>query len=243
MLAAIGTALAGAAVAVSGTIGALPLTGVAAVLVVLAAAGWPGLIGVGASRVASSVVIAVSGLAAVLLARWSADRVQPLGAFAVLLAGCVLLAFAHQLLRRGGRANLSESLAATVSGQVIAVLCAGWLLLPGTRLGVPSLVVAAVAVIVAALVAAAPLDAAWRGIAAFVVGSAAGVVAAVVGADADLGPTVVVAIAVAGVGAGTCILVQAQDAARRGFGLLAAAAGPVCAVGTVAYAVARLAGG
>jgi hypothetical protein len=50
-------------------------------------------------------------------------------------------------------------------------------------------------------------------------------------------------VAVAAVGAGTSILLQSQAGARTPLGLLTAAAAPVSAVGTVAYAVARLAGG
>lgn len=222
--------------------GATVLAGAVALAVVLVALGWGALLDLERARITTAVVIAVSGLSGVGLALRTADRVQPLAAFAGLIAGCVVLAFAHQLLRRDGRGGLVESVTATLSGQVIAVLGAGWMLLPQTRLGLAGLTVAAAALAGSAIVVGLPIESNVRGWAAFAGGAVVASLASVLVADGDLLATALVGVAVAAVASGTTMLLQSQHAAGRLIGLPAAAAGPVCAVGTVAYAVARLSG-
>jgi hypothetical protein len=229
--------------AVSAHAGPTMLAGAVALAVVAVSLGWGILLEVDHARVSGALVIAVSGLAGTALATVTTTRIQPLAAFAGLMAGCVLLAFAHQLLRRDGRASLVESITATLAGQVIAVLGAGWLLLPNTRLGLEGLIVAAAAVATSSLVVGLPIEPTVRGWVAFAAGSVIAVVAAAVVASGDLVATALVGVAVAAVGAGTSMLLQSQQGAGSPLGLLAAAAAPVSAVGTVAYAVARLAGG
>jgi hypothetical protein len=162
---------------------------------------------------------------------------------AVLLAGGVLLAFVHQLLRRDGRADLVESVTVTLSGQVVAVLAAGWVLLVETGVGSDGLLVAAVAVATTGVVCALPIDANLRGWVAFASGASVATVISVVLANNDLAATLLLGAGVAAVGAGTGVLFQAQPRAAHLPGVLAAAAGTVSAVGTVAYGVARLTGG
>lgn len=230
-------------IAVAAHADATMLAGAVAATVVLMALGWSTLLGLEHARRTTSLVVGVSGLAAAGLATRTVDLMQPLAAFAGLMAGCVLLAFAHQLLRRDGRRSLVESITATLSGQVIAVLGAGWILLPSTRLGLNGLLVAAAAAAATTLVVGLPIEDTLRGWAAFAAGAVVGAITTFVVADGDLPATMLVGGSVAAVAAGTAILLQTQPAARHPLGLLAAAAGPVSAVGTVAYAVSRLAGG
>ncbi len=235
-----------ALVAVTGQVGSQMLATAVALAVVCLALGWAELLGLEQARISTAAVIGASGLAATVLALVVQSSMQPLAAFAVLLAGCVLLAFAHQLLRRDGRARLVESLTATVSGQVIAVLGAGWVLLQDTGMGRDGLVVAAAAVAVASAAVVVPVPRGLRGWVAFAGGLVAAVVAILVlGGDSagSLPARLLVGLAVSAVASGTALLLASQRSASRPLGLLAAGAAPVCAVGTVAYAVARLSGG
>jgi hypothetical protein len=194
-------------------------------------------------RRGTSAVVALTGWASAGTAVLTAGRSQPLAAFAALVAGSVLLSFAHELSRRDGRVGLVESVTGTLSGAVIGVLSAGWILIPATRLGTVGVVVAAVAVGVSAIGTALPLDPAVRGWVGFGAGTGAAGVAAVALAPSRLATSLVLGVAVAAVVAGLGRLLASQDNARTALGMLSAAAAPVCAVGTVAYAVARLATG
>jgi len=243
LLAPLGSIVLAALVVVAGDAGQPMLAAAVSLVVIVFALGWPDLLDVRHARVSTSVVIAVSGLAATALAAATAASLKSMSAIAVLLAGCVLLAFAHQLLRRDGRASLVESITVTLSGQVIAVLASGWVLLTQTRVGADGLLVAAVAVGAAALVTGLPIEGTLRGWAAFVAGASVSTVVSVVLANSDLAATLLVGVGVAGVASGLGILLQAQPRSSHLPGLLGAAAGTVSAVGTVAYAVARLAGG
>jgi hypothetical protein len=93
------------------------------------------------------------------------------------------------------------------------------------------------------LVTGLPIEGTLRGWAAFVAGASVSTVVSVVLANSDLAATLLVGVGVAGVASGLGILLQAQPRSSHLPGLLGAAAGTVSAVGTVAYAVARLAGG
>jgi hypothetical protein len=191
----------------------------------------------------TSAVIVLTGWASAVTAVLTATRSQPLAAFATLVAGAVLVSFAHELLRRDGRVSLVESVTGTLSGAVIGVLSAGWILIPGTRLGQVGVVVAAVAVAVSAVATALPLDPAVRGWVGFGAGTGAAGVTAVALAPSRLATSLILGVAVAAVVAGLGRLLASQEGTRTPLGMLSAAAAPVCAVGTVAYAVARLATG
>lgn len=236
-----------ALVGVTAQTGAQLLAGGVALAVVCLALGWAELLGLEHARNSTAAVIAGSGLAATALALVTAEEIQPLAAFAVLLAGSVLLAFAHQLVRRDGRARLVESLTATVSGQVIAVLGAGWVLLHETRMGQHGLIVAAASAAASSAAVAAPVRRGLRGWAAFAAGLVASLVAILIlGADDASGSLLarlLVGLSVSAVASGTALLLASQRSAARPLGVLAAGAAPICAVGTVAYAVARLSGG
>ncbi len=216
-----------------------PLLAAAAVAVsVLAlASGWGSLLDLPDER-GTAVVVLLTGSAALAAVAAGFDARRPLAVFAAVVAAAVLLAFAHELLRGGGRADLVESVTGTLSGQVVAVLGAGWVLLPSTGLGVAGVVPAAAAVVAARLATALPGAAsAWAGL---VLGAvAAGVAARQVTPDHVVAGAVT-GLCVAAVVVGLDRLLSAQDAARGTAGLVAAAAAPVTAAGTVAYAVARL---
>lgn len=234
-------------IAVAAHAGSVPLAAAVAVTVACLALGWGELAAMEHARRGTAVVVGVSGLAAAGLALYSTEAFGPLSGFAVLLAGCVLLAFGHQLQRRDGRPRLVESLTTTVAGQVLAVLAAGWVLLSQTRMGVGGLVVVAAAEATAAVVVLLPTRRSLSGWAAFGAGVLAALVAVLVlhrvaPVNATVPAQILLGVAVSAVAAGTAVLGTAERVAARSLGVLAAGAVPVCAVGTVAYAVARLAG-
>ena len=218
------------------------VAGAIAVAQLLLALGWASLLELPDPR-GTTATIGVSGAAATVVGVVFAQRSQPLAAFAVLIAGSVLLAFVHELARRDGRPGLVESVTGTLSGQVIAVLGAGWVLLPSTGLGRGGVYVAAAAVIAGSLGLVVPVDQNLRGWVGFAAGTAAAGVTTLVSVPASLAEGVVLGVAVSGVVAGMGLLLRAQRAARTVLGVLAAGAAPVCAIGTVAFAVARLGGG
>lgn len=241
VLAALCSVVLAGLVALAGYAGTSLLAVAVALAVLLVAIGWAVLLGLPDVR-GTSVTIALTGWAALGVAYMSRTRSRPLAAFATLLAAAVLVAFVHELLRRD-RTRLVESITGTVSGQVVAVLGAGWLLLPATVLGRGGVAVAAATVAGARLVRAVPLPsrlAAWT---SWIVGAAAGTVAGAVLVEGHLSAVVAAAVAGAGVVAGMDRLVAEQPSARTALGLLSGAAAPVTAIGTVAYAAARLLAG
>lgn len=209
-------------------------------VVVVVALGWSALLRLPHPR-GSALAVALTGLAGAVAA-WQLANQRPLAALASVIALSVPLAFAHELFRRDGRARLLESVTGTLSGQVVAVLAAGWLLLPGTRLGADGVLVAAVAVGVARLLTAAPLPSPAAGWVCFGVAAGASVVVAVVRTSDPL-PASVMGAGVAAVVAAIDRLLVHQPTSRTATGLLAAAATPVSVAGTVAYAAVRLLGG
>ncbi|MBI4940143.1 hypothetical protein [Kineosporia sp. R_H_3] len=187
----------------------------------------------------SALLVLLTGWAGVAVTTFLPD-VEPLGLLAAFLALSLLLAFAHELLRRDGRVDLVESVTGTVAAQVCVLLAAGWVLLPGTALGRAAVFVAAVSVGVARAATALPLRG-WPGAwVPFVAGIAGAVVAAQFTDPVRLVPALATGVVVSAAAAGLDRLLRQTPGARTPLGLLAAAAAPVSAVGTVAYAVSRL---
>lgn len=220
----------------------LLLAGAVALAVLVLALGWGALLDLPTRR-GTGLVIALVGVGGAELAVRATTMTRPLAPFAALLAGSVLLAFGHQLLRRHGRPHLVESVTGTVSGQTVALLGGGWVLLPGTRLALPALAVAVAATVVARIVAVLPVAERFAGWSSLVAGAAAGGFTGVMLDPPRAMPLLAVGVVVAAVVAGLDRLLLTLASSRRSVpGTLAAAAAPVLVVGTVAYAVARLVG-
>lgn len=118
------TAVLAAVVAVAGYLGVLPLAGVSAALVLVLAVGWPSLAGLPFTPGAGAVV-ALGGLGSVAAVTFTAAEPY-LQHMALVFAGAVVLAFVNELLRRGARTRLVESVSGTVAGTVLAVCVTGW---------------------------------------------------------------------------------------------------------------------
>lgn len=118
------TAVLAAVVAVGGYLGVLPLAGVSAALVLVLAIGWPRLAGLPFTPGAGAVV-ALGGIGSVAAVTFTAAEPY-LQHMALVFAGAVVLAFVNELLRRGGRLRLVESVSGTVAGTVLAVCVTGW---------------------------------------------------------------------------------------------------------------------
>jgi hypothetical protein len=220
---------------------ATPLLLAAAVglAVVVLAIGWGRLLDLPAPR-GSAVAVLVIGLGGAGVALRAGAMTRPLAPFAALLAFAVLLAFGHELMRRHGRPHLVESLAGTLSAEAVALLGAGWVLLPGTKPGFT--VVAAVAAAVAAvrLSALLPMPTRMAGWVAFVAGGVIGTAAGVLAEPARYLPVALLSLGVSAVAAGLDQLLLQVPTLRGTAVTLSAAAAPVLAVGTVAYVLDRL---
>lgn len=243
-LVAVASVVLAALLALAGYAGSSVLVAAAALIVVVSAIGWGPLLRLPDPR-GTFLVIALTGWAAIGVASWSVTQARPLATFAVVLAFAVLAAFAHELLRRGGRPQLVESLTGTLSGQVVAALASGWVLLPSAAPGLGGLIVATVTVGAACLVAGLPLAPRVAGWGSLAIGATAGAVAAFVFAEATVQACVAAGISVVAVVAALDRLLRAQVGTGKpgAVGLLAAAAAPVSSAGMVAYTVIRLLAG
>jgi hypothetical protein len=241
------SALAAAALVAAGRVGAPATAAVIAILVALIAIGWgPAL----------ELPDPLGGMALVALSGWGAEAAvllldrtaHPLALFAAAIAAALLLAFVRELARRDGRADLVGSVTGTLSGEVLAVLASGWVLLPELHLGRSCVVLTAVIAAAAALAdgvvgllrVARARRAAISAAAGVLLAVAAGVVAARFLQPVLTTAIAVTAVAVAAVVTGMGVLFAEQRAARRPLALLAVSAGRIAAAGTVAYAVLRL---
>jgi hypothetical protein len=224
---------------------------VAALVVVLVAAGWGALFDL-PDRPGVVAVLTLTGLGSLALVVWRGRGHEPLGLFAAAVAAALMLAFARELLRRDGRTQLVESVTGTLSGQVVTVLAAGWVLLPHLAQGRECLVLGAgvtAAAVLGDLVGALPSVPDSRrpwvgGLAALVSAAAAAVALARFSQPSLLMPALVLAPLAAGVVSGLGALLMYQPAARSAaVAMLAGSAARVAVMGTVAYAVLRLVAG
>ena len=111
--------------------------------------GWPRLLG-STSRVGAPLAIALTAVgAAVATVRTTTEPY--LTYVPVAIAAGLLTMFVHQLVRRDGRARLTESVAVTASGLAIAAIGACYIALARLDSGVSILVVALAAVAAATL--------------------------------------------------------------------------------------------
>lgn len=224
--------------------GAWILTAATALCVLALAAGWPQTIRLPHPS-GSGLLVGALGLAGLVAGATSVDsdagRQRPLAAFAALIAIAVLSAFTHELARGDGRDDLVESLTGTLTGQILAVLAVGWVLLAQTGPGSSAVVVAVAGTVGARLAAAFPGQL-GAGLPMFV-GSVAAVVASFAVSGVSAGQAFGVGLAVAGVGVAIDQVLAPLAIGRRDLStLLARAAAPVTAAGTMAYAVMRISG-
>jgi len=229
----------------------LGLLTVAVVLVgLLVAVGWSPLLSLPSPRGTASVVALAAAAAAVTVVVTTAGGDDPLAVLPSAAALALLVAFAHQFLRRDGRPRLVESVTGAVTGQAVVVLAAAWVAVPRTVAGpaFAAVVLAAVAATGAVCAAGWPLRVA--GPLSLLAGAATGWVASAVVVLLSDGMPVsdvrwTVAGVVAGVGAGLLSAAWRAHSERlpsvHGLSAaLAVAAGPVAMSGAGAYVVGRL---
>jgi hypothetical protein len=240
-----GLAVLGAVVlAVAGLSGGWIVTAAAGLAVLALAVGWGDLLRLphrSGTAVFVSVLGAASLVAGTLAVAPGRTLTRPLAVFAAVLAAALLSSFGHELLRRDGRRDVVESVTGTFSGQVVAVLASGWVLVAYTSAGSSAIIVAAAAIAAARVGAAIPFPlpdelSAWVGI-------GAGLVAALVASMFVSGvrplTATAVGVAVSAVGVAIDRLFPAHET-RLDLSALARAAAPVAAAGTVTYAVLRM---
>jgi hypothetical protein len=238
-------ALSAVVLAVAGFAGGWLVAAAAGLCVLGLAVGWGDLLRL-PHKPGTAVLVGALGAAALVigtLASTTQDRLpQPLSVFAAVIAIAVLTAFAHELVRQDGRRNLVESLTGTVTGQVIAVLASGWVLLAYTRPGSSALVVTAAAVAGGRLASGLPLPLpfgamAWVGV---VVGVLAAFGASFFVSGVPPLNAAVVGLTVSGVAVAIDQLFGPAPDQLQDLSMLARAAAPVAAAGTVAFAVIRI---
>jgi hypothetical protein len=236
-------ALSAVVLAVAGFAGGWIVAAAAGLCVLALAVGWGELLRL-PHKPGTAVLIGGLGAAGLVVGTLASavdtDLPRPLSLLAALIAIAVLTSFAHELLRRDGRPDVVESVTGTITGQVIAVLACGWVLLAYTRPGSSAIVVAAAAVACARIASGLPLPAEvmrWAGVA---VGVAAGLAASFFVPGVPPLNAVVVGLAVAGIGVAVDQLFGPVPTRQVDLSVLARAAAPVAAAGTVAYAVVRI---
>lgn len=232
--------------------------GVATVLVVMVAAGWPGLLELPSAR-GSSLVIGATGVAGVVLAVIAPPAYPPMQAVATVCALGVFASFVHEMVRRERR-DLTASLTGTVAGVMLAGMATCWVRAQATSLEAARaaasgdaairaaaangvVAVCAVALCASLLVLSLPRPqipaGRRRSIAAILV---AGAVGALLLAWMDPHAPLMGAVVglLAGIGStGAHVLLGSVLGARRSLPSLALAAAPVATVGVIALLAAR----
>ncbi len=233
------TSVLAAAVAAAAYLGEDAVAAAAGVLVLLLAAGWASLLRLPAPG-GATVVVGLAGLGGVAVA-WATRGEPVLRHLPLVIAMALVLAFVAEMLRRGGRPRLVESVSGTVSGCVVAVSCAGWVAAGRTEAGASLVITAAVGLAVASAVSALPVARGWAGsLVGVAVGGGAAAGAATVAPGID-----VVSGAVAGVVAGLVVaalqlLLARQPALASRRAVLAAVTAPVAVTGILVFVVGRL---
>lgn len=216
---------------------------VAAVLVLQTGVAYGWLRAVGAPGRLGGTLVGVATAAAadsLLLARESSGTLRP--AVAALAFG-VLAALLHQLVRRDGRAEMTASLAAAVSGATLVVLAAVWLVF--WRLGAHALDIALAAVAATALVEIVAALLALPRVAALLVAVtvASGVGAGVGSLTPSLGALYGAALGLAVGLFAAAAFVTAEYARKLGGDVFFAAAVPLTVVTPAAYLASRVLAG
>jgi hypothetical protein len=208
---------------------------------VVLAWGWPVLLGA-PSPLVSSVVIALGAVATAGAA--GLTRTEPfLRWVAAAVAVGVLVGFFHQLVRRDGRARLTQGAATTISGLAIATAGAPLAVLPAYRFGSHYVLAAGAALGLAALAELLARWAGWRRWMLLLVlvlgaGGSVGVSARVNGIP--LVAAVLLGVAVAGISHALRRVLTPLPGSQALQAQLASGAASVLVVGVVVYLLARL---
>ena len=203
--------------------------------------GWAGLLGLPSPR-GTSFVLGVGTVATVLTVGLTRDdpflRWVPAA-----LAGSMVVAFLHQLLRRDGRPRLVESVASVITALALIVSGGCLVPLPRTAAGGSVMAVAGAAVAVCALVdllARVPWLRPLLLPIALVAGTAAGIGVAAATGGVSLGAAAVLGLGVAAVSAALRAVLGALPTMSGPRSQLACAAASVLGCGVVVYVVGRL---
>jgi len=236
---AVATSALSAVVAAGAYLGTDPLTLVAALLVVLLGVGWAPLLSLPA-RGGTTVVVVIAGLGGVAVA-WATRGEPVLRHLPLVIAMALVLAFVAEMLRRGGRPRLVESVSGTVTGVVVAVSSAGWVAAGRTEAGADLVVTSAVGLAVASAVAALPVARGWAGsLVGVALGGAAAAGAATVVPSVDVVTGAVAGVVTGLVAAVLRLLFERQPALAGRLASLAAVTTPVAVSGILVFAVGRL---
>jgi hypothetical protein len=236
---AVATALLAAVVAAAAYLGPLPLAGAAAALVLLLASGWAPLLRLPAPG-GSTLVIALAGLGGVAVG-WATRGEPVLRNLPLVIALSLVLAFVAEMLRRGGRPRLVESVSGTVAGIVVAVSCAGWVAAGRSEAGAALVVTSAVGLAVASAVSALPLAAGWAGsLVGVALAGAAGAGAAAVVPAIDPVSGLVAGVVGGLVVAALRLLFDRQPTLAGWRAGLSAVAAPVAVAGILVFVVGRV---
>ncbi len=232
------TAALAAAAALAGYLNPIALLAVAALLVLVVAAGWPELAGLPFPP-GSAAVVGLTGLGAVFTVRYTGAGTG-LSGLAVVLAAGLMIAFVNELLRHDGRVRMVESVSGTVAGGVLALCTACWLATDALVGGEAVVVAGALALAVGSAVSAFELP---RWMSAVLTTAAAAAAGAVAGSAL---PIITLQVGVL-LGVAVGVLVAALDALldsivelKRMLPSLSAAALPVAVSGAVVYIVGRV---
>lgn len=225
--------VAAAALAVTAFISPWAMAAVLIVAVVFFGLGWLRLLGLPSLRGGPAVIIA-TGVAAVLLAVLAPDPEYA----AIVMAGGIIGAFVHQMMRKDGRPRLVEHVSGVVGG-CVSVLCgAGWI--HAATIHTSAATAAAIAIALAAVVSASRLP----GRSVILLGPIAGAVGGLgTGLVADSLGVVTGALIGAGVGlvcASLHVLLSWLPSSGRKRPATAAALLPVLLVGVPLELVSRL---
>lgn len=236
---AVTTAALAALVAAAAYLGPLWTTAAAAGLVVLVAVGWAALLRLPAEG-ATVLVVVLGGLGAVAVA-WSTPDEPVLRHVPVVVAMALVLAFVAQMLRRGGRPRLVESVSGMTAGIVVATAASGWVATGRSDAGAALVLTSAVSLAVASAVSALPVAAGWTGsLLSVVLGAVAGAASASVVPEVEPLTGALAGLVAGLVSAALRFLFERQPTLSRRLAGVSAAAVPVVVTGILVFVVGRV---
>jgi len=233
---AVTTAVVAGLVGIAAWLGVVPLVLVGLVAVCLLAGGWPAIAGQPMNG-GTPVVLGATGIVA-LIAAWRTATDPIMRFVAVGIAMALAMSFLAEMLRKDGRPGLVNSLAASITGAIIATGMAGWVAAVRSATGAALVITGALALVFASAVVALPIHPGWLAAAITVwVAAGVGLLAGffVPHAGWDIG---VIAGATAGAAvAAFRVLLSDEHRYKQTIPGIAAAIVPVAATGILMYAL------